>query len=281
MSGKIVVLTGASSGIGLLTAVELARRGHRVVATMRDLARRTRLEQAAAAAGVAGQLDLRRLDVTEFDSIPGVVAEIVRDHGRIDVLVNNAGFAVAGFAEDLKMDEIRMQFETNFFGHVAMTKAAIPVMRKQGSGHIIMIASISGRAAAPVTGTYSASKFALEGWSEALRIELRSLGIRVVLVEPGAYQTDIWERNAHLGEFAISPESPNHERGKRFTEVVRTKVHKRDARVVAELIARIAENPNPKLRYRIGPDAHLQFWLRAILPWKVYERLIERAMRIG
>jgi NAD(P)-dependent dehydrogenase (short-subunit alcohol dehydrogenase family) len=281
MSGKIVVITGASSGIGLLAAVELARRGHTVVATMRDLARRARLDQAAAAAGVAGNLDLRRLDVTEFDSIPGVISEIVRDHGRIDVLLNNAGFAVAGFAEDLKLEEIRMQFETNFFGHVAMTKAVIPVMRKQGSGNIIMIASIAGRAAAPVTGAYSASKFALEGWSEALRIELRSLGIRVVLVEPGAFQTDIWERNVHLGEFAISPDSPNHERGRRFTEVVRTKVRKRDARVVAELIARIAEDPNPKLRYRIGPDAHLQFWLRAVLPWKAYERLIERAMRIG
>jgi NAD(P)-dependent dehydrogenase (short-subunit alcohol dehydrogenase family) len=248
---------------------------------MRDLARRTRLDEAAAAAGVAGRLDFRRLNVTEFDSLPAVVEEIVRDHGRIDVLVNNAGFAVAGFSEDLKLEEIRMQFETNFFGHVAMTKAVIPVMRKQGSGHILMISSISGRAAAPVTGAYSASKFALEGWSEALRIELRSLGIHVVLVEPGAFQTDIWERNVHLGEFAVSPESPNHERGKRFTEFVRTEVHKRDARVVAKLIARIAENPNPKLRYRIGADAHLQFWLRAILPWKVYERLIERAMRIG
>ncbi len=281
MSGKIVVITGASSGIGLLAAVELARRGHTVVATMRNLARRTRLEEAAAAAGVAGRLDLRRLDVTEFDSIPTVVAEIVRDHGRIDVLVNNAGFAVAGFAEDLKLDEIRMQLETNFFGHVAMTKAIIPVMRVQRSGHIIMISSISGRAATPVTSSYAASKFALEGWSEALRIELRSLGIRVVLVEPGAFQTDIWERNLRLGEFAAAPESPNHARGQRFAEFVKNKVHKRDARPVAELIARIAEDPNPKLRYRIGPDAHLQFWLRAILPWKTYERLIERATRIG
>jgi NAD(P)-dependent dehydrogenase (short-subunit alcohol dehydrogenase family) len=188
MSGKIVVITGASSGIGLLTAVELARRGHTVVATMRDLARRTRLDEAAAAAGVAARLDFRRLNVTEFDSIPTVVGEIVRDHGRIDVLVNNAGFAVAGFAEDLKLEEIRMQFETNFFGHVAMTKAAIPVMRKQGSGHIIMIASIAGRAASPVTSSYAASKFALEGWSEALRIELRSLGIRVVLVNPAPFR---------------------------------------------------------------------------------------------
>ncbi|MGH9493311.1 MAG: SDR family oxidoreductase, partial [Terriglobales bacterium] len=266
MSGKIVVITGASSGIGLLAAVELARRGHSVVATMRDLLRRGRLDEAAAAAGVAGHLDLRRLDVTEFDSIPTVISEIVRDHDRIDVLVNNAGFALAGFAEDLRLEEIRLQLETNFFGHVAMTKAAIPVMRAQRSGHIIMISSISGRAASPVTSSYAASKFALEGWSEALRIELRSLGIRVVLVEPGAFQTDIWERNLRLGEFAAAPESPNHERGQRFAEFVKTKVHKRDARLVAELIARIAEDPNPKLRYRIGPDAHLQFWLRALLP---------------
>ena len=281
MSGKVVVITGASSGFGLLSAVELARRGHRVVATMRDLSRRGRLEEAAAAAGVAGQLDLRRLYVTEFGSIPTVVSEIVRDHSRIDVLVNNAGFAVAGFAEDLKLEEIRLQLETNFFGHVAMTKAVIPTMRAQRSGHIIMISSISGRAASPVTSSYAASKFALEGWSEAVRIELRSLGIRVVLVEPGAFQTDIWDRNVRLGEFAASPQSPNHERGRRFTEVVRTKVHKRDARPVAELIARIAEDPNPKLRYRIGPDAHFQFWLRALLPWKAYERLVERAARIG
>lgn len=281
MSGKVVVITGASSGIGLLTAVELARRGHTVVATMRDLARRTRLDEAAAVAGVAERLDFRRLNVTEFDSIPGVVSEIVRDHGRIDVLVNNAGFAVAGFAEDLKLEEIRMQFETNYFGHVAMTKAVIPVMRKQAAGHIIMISSISGRAAFPVTSSYCASKFALEGWTESLRIELRSLGIRVVLVEPGAFQTDIWERNVHLGEFAASPESPNHERGQQFRDYVRNNVPKRDARVVARLIAGIAENPNPKLRYRIGKDAHLQFWLRAILPWKVYERLVTRLTGIG
>jgi NAD(P)-dependent dehydrogenase (short-subunit alcohol dehydrogenase family) len=144
-----------------------------------------------------------------------------------------------------------------------------------------MISSISGRAGFPVTSSYSASKFALEGWSEALRIELRSLGIRMVLVEPGAFQTDIWERNVRLGEFAASPESPNHTRGQHFREFVRSKVPKPDARPVAELIARVAEDSNPKLRYRIGTDAHLQFWLRAILPWKAYERLVARVTHIG
>jgi len=171
MNEKVAVITGSSSGIGLLTAIELARGGYRVVATMRDLGRRTRLEEAAERAGVSGQFDLRDLDVTETDSIPGVVEAVVRDHGRIDVLVNNAGFAMAGFAEDMCLAEIRQQFETNFFAHVAMTKAVLPVLRRQRSGHIIMVSSISGRVGQPVLSSYSSSKFALEGWSEALRIE--------------------------------------------------------------------------------------------------------------
>src|SRR5690348_1554237 len=123
MSEKIAVISGTSSGIGLLSAVELAKQGFRAVATMRDLGRRTRLDEAVQAAGVAANVDVRRLDVTEFDSVPRLVSEVVRDYSRIDVLVNNAGFAVAGFAEDMSLDEIRMQFETNFFGNVALTQA--------------------------------------------------------------------------------------------------------------------------------------------------------------
>lgn len=279
MNSKVAVITGASSGIGLLTAVELARRGHRVVASMRNLERRARLDEAAQRAGVAGRLDVRRLDVTEFASLPGFVDAIANDHGRIDVLVNNAGFAVAGFAEDLRLEEIRRQFETNFFGQVAMTKAVLPVMRRQRSGHIIMVSSVSGRMGQPVVSSYSASKFALEGWSEALRMETRSLGIHVVLVEPGSFETDIWTRNAQIGEFALSQESPNHQRGARFAEQVK-KVRKAEATPVARLIARIAEDPNPRLRYLIGHDAHLMMWLRALLPWKAYEKLVRRATRI-
>src|SRR5450755_1544234 len=125
---KIAVITGSSSGIGLLTAIEFARAGYQVVATMRDLGRATRLEEAAQQAGVRDTIDLRRLDVTEFDSLPGAIESIVRDHGRIDVLVNNAGFSVAGFGEDLKLSDYRHQFDTNFFATVAMTKAVLPVM---------------------------------------------------------------------------------------------------------------------------------------------------------
>jgi len=180
----------------------------------------------------------------------------------------------------MRLEEIRQQFETNFFGHVAMTQAVLPIMRRQRSGHIVMVSSISGLVGQPVVSSYSASKFALEGWSETLRVETHSLGIRVVLVEPGAFDTGIWSRNVKVGAFAISPESPNHERARRFSEFVKTKVAKRDPREVSRLIDRIVNNPNPRLRYRIGTDAHIQIWLKRLLPWKTYERMIARAVRI-
>lgn len=277
MPEQIAVITGTSSGIGLLSSIELAKRGFRVVASMRDLGRRDRLEQAAKTAGVA--LDVRRLDVTDFASIPSFVESVVRDHGRIDVLINNAGFAMAGFAEDMKLDEIRRQFETNFFGNVAMTQAVLPTMRQQHSGHILMISSITGLHGSLGISTYSASKFALEGWTESLRMEVNSLGIKVVLVEPGSYETDIWTRNAVLGEKFVNGTSPNQARGERMREAVK-KFRKRDPIEVARLIAEIADDPNPRLRYLIGPDAHIQLWMKRLLPWKWHEKLIARMIKI-
>jgi len=280
MSSKIAVVTGASSGIGLLSAVELAKDGFFIVATMRDPGRRQHLDETAKATGVQDKIEVRQLDITQFASLPQAVAGIVRDHQRIDVLLNNAGFAMSGFAEDMHLEEIRQQFETNFFGHVAMTQAVLPVMREQRSGHIIMVSSISGLVGQPVVSSYSASKFALEGWSEVLRIETHSLGIRVVLVEPGAFKTDIWDRNVRIGAFALTPESPNHERARRFAQWVQKDVHKRDAREVARLVARIACDPNPSLRYRIGRDATVQYWLRKLIPWKTYEKMVAKAVHI-
>ncbi|MDP9268178.1 MAG: SDR family oxidoreductase [Acidobacteriota bacterium] len=275
---KVTLITGCSSGFGLLAAVEMARAGFRVVATMRNLDRRGPLDAAAKEAGV--ELDVRRLDVTEFDSLAGFVGQLVQVHGRLDVLVNNAGFSVSGFAEDMLLTEIRQQFETNFFGHVAMTKAVLPVMRKQRSGHIIMISSISGLVAQPVISSYSASKYALEGWSEALRLETHSLGVRVVLVEPGAYATDIWVKNVVLGKRVNTPESPNYERIRRFVQFVQQEVPKRDPREVARLILRIAQDPEPRLRYIAGTDAHLGYWMKRLLPWKTWERMVARHTRI-
>jgi NAD(P)-dependent dehydrogenase (short-subunit alcohol dehydrogenase family) len=197
------------------------------------------------------------------------------------VLVNNAGFSVAGFAEDMTLDELRLQLETNFFGNVAMTKAVLPVMRAQKSGHIITVTSVAGRLGQPMLSAYCASKYALEGWSESLRIETHSLGIRVVLVEPGSYDTDIWTRNVVIAKGALDPASPNKERSQRFAEFVKNSAkHRRDAREVAKLIVRIACDPNPKLRYLIGTDAKVQVWLKRIVPWRKYERMIAKAVKI-
>jgi len=276
---KIALITGASSGFGLLTSVELAKAGFRVVATMRDLARRERLDQAVAAAGVGARVDVRALDVTRFDTLPGFVDAVVRDYGRLDVLVNNAGFAVAGFAEDIKLDELRLQFETNFFGAVAMTKAALPTMRRQHSGHIIQVSSIAGLHGSVTVSSYSASKHALEGWSESLRMELNALGIKVVLVEPGAFQTDIWTRGAVMGEQATKETSPNIQRSLRMRSAVE-KIPKADPIVVAKLIVAIAQNPNPKLRYLVGRDAKMQLALKRILPWKWHEKLVVNFLKI-
>jgi NAD(P)-dependent dehydrogenase (short-subunit alcohol dehydrogenase family) len=279
MRDKLALITGCSSGFGLLTSIELAKAGFRVVASMRDLGRRERLDQTAAAAGVSAQLDVRALDVTNFAAVPGFVDGVVREHGRLDVLVNNAGFPLAGFAEDVSLEELRRQFETNFFGAVAMTKAVLPTMRRQRSGHIIMLSSIGGLNGAVTVSSYSASKFALEGWSESLRLEMNSLGIKVVLVEPGAFQTDIWTRGAVMGEKATQESSPNIQRSLRMRDRVKA-LPKRDPIEVARLIASIAQDPNPKLRYLVGRDAKIQLALKRLLPWKWNEKLVANFLKI-
>jgi NAD(P)-dependent dehydrogenase (short-subunit alcohol dehydrogenase family) len=276
---RVAVVTGASSGIGLLTSIELAKAKFHVIASMRDITRRSRLDEAAKSAGVTDRIDIWALNVTNFEAMPEFVSQIIRDYKRIDVLINNAGFAVAGFIEDLALEEIRSQLETNFFGHVAMTKAVLPFMRQQRSGHIIMLSSIGGLTASPTLSSYSASKFALEGWTEALRLELNALGIKVVLVEPGSFQTDIWTRNAEIAKKARNGSSPNRERGERMRDRVQN-LHKKDPIVVARAIAGIAQDANPKLRYLVGNDARIQLWMKRMLPWKWHEKVIARVLKI-
>ena len=140
--------------------------------------------------------------------------------------------------------------------------------------------SISGRAGQAGVSSYTASKFALEGWSEAVRIEMKPLGIHLVLVEPGAFKTDIWDRNVQLPSLEVSAASPNRERARKYVEFVRNEIVKRDATEVSRLIARIALDPEPRLRYMIGRDAIGQMLFRALLPWKMYEKIVARKMRI-
>jgi NAD(P)-dependent dehydrogenase (short-subunit alcohol dehydrogenase family) len=278
MSQKVAVITGASSGFGLFTSLELARAGFRVVASMRNLGKRTALDEAVARENLALVIEIRQLDVTAFDTHSRFIDSVVHDFGSLDVLVNNAGFSMAGFAEDVSLDELREQFETNFYGAVSMTKAALPQMRRQGSGHIIQVSSVSGRRANACVSSYAASKFALEGWSESLRLEMNPLGIRIVLVEPGAYDTDIWEKNVRLGKAAFNDSSLNKERSQRIRDYVRNHVEKRDPSEVARLIASIALEPYPNLRYPIGQGAMSGRTLGSLLPWKLWERMVQKRL---
>jgi NAD(P)-dependent dehydrogenase (short-subunit alcohol dehydrogenase family) len=274
---KVALITGASSGFGLLTSVTLARRGWRVIATMRDLSRRILLEDAARTAGVLERIEIHALDVTNSLQIETMAKELAGRSTPLHALVNNAGFAAPGFADDVTDAELRDQFDTNFFGAAAVTRAFLPQLRRQGFGHIVMISSVSGRMAYPGVGSYAASKFALEGWTETLRFEMKPLGIQVVLVEPGAFETDIWTRNAKLSAGLQSLDSPNTGRIAGWRKRITGDQKRANPQVVAETIAAVLENPRPKLRYVVGKDAKAGLLLRKVLPWSVFERIIVKS----
>jgi NAD(P)-dependent dehydrogenase (short-subunit alcohol dehydrogenase family) len=272
---KTALITGASSGFGLLTSVTLARRGWRVLATMRDLSRREKLEAAAREAGVLERIEFHALDVTNANQIAAIADLVAKRSEPLHALLNNAGFAVPGFAEDVTDAELREQFDTNFFGAAAVTRALIPQMRRQGFGHVVMLSSISGRSSFPGVSSYAASKFALEGWSETLRYEMKALGIRVVLVEPGSFETDIWTRNAKVSARMRDPESPNAARVARWRgRLQKNSKSRANPQVVADLIARILETTRPKLRYVVGRDARMALIMRRLLPTGVFEGMI-------
>jgi NAD(P)-dependent dehydrogenase (short-subunit alcohol dehydrogenase family) len=184
-SNRIWLITGVSGGLGRALAKEAAMQGEIVYGTLR------KPEQIAAFNElVPGKTFGIQLDVNNHEQIKSVVEQIITQSGRLDVLVNNAGYGLFGAIEELSMEEARMQMETNFFAVLAMTQAVLPILRKQRSGHILQISSMSGLRANSGTGLYNASKFALEGMSEALALELQPLNIRLTLVEPGPFRTD-------------------------------------------------------------------------------------------
>lgn len=275
---QVALITGSSSGIGLLTALTLARGGYTVIATMRDLARATDLRNTAMVQGVSGQLDIQMLDVTDPSHIEGIAQYIADTYGHLDLLANNAGYAIAGFAEEMTLDELYLQMDTNFFGAVHLTTALLPLMRTQRSGHIVMLSSISGLSAFPLLSAYNASKFALEGWAEALSMEVKSLGIHVSLVEPGAFETDIWTRNATLTAATNDRSSPNYARSQSFLAAIqKASARRADPQQIADLILRIAQSPSPRLRYLIGKDAQAAYLMRRLLPTRLFQKILLRA----
>lgn len=184
----VALVTGTSSGMGLYTAVELARRGHTVVATMRDTGRDAALRQAASEAGV--ELDVRPLDVTDHEAARACVDGVLADHGRIDVLVNNAGRGAVATAEQLTLDEVRDQLEVNYLGPVALTKLVLPHMRAAGAGRVLTVTSVGGAVGQPFADAYCGSKFAVEGFMQSLAVVMLPHGVRVSVVEPAAVASD-------------------------------------------------------------------------------------------
>ena len=277
---RTALITGASSGFGLLTTVTLAKRGWRVIATMRDLNRREKLEAAAREAGVLDRIEFLALDVTSNEQIAQVAAAIAARTAPLNALVSNAGFAMGGFAEDVSDAELRQQFDTNFFGATAVVRAFLPQFRRQGFGHIVMTSSISGRMGFPGVSSYAASKFAVEGWAETLRMEMKPLGIQVALVEPGSFETGIWSRGQTMAKQSLDPHSPNAARAQQLMDRMKSGKPKADPQIVADGIAAILDNPRPKLRNVFGRDAHIALLLKHLLPATVAEWLLIKASGI-
>ena len=272
MHRKTAIVTGSSSGFGLLCVLELASKGFTVIATMRDTNKAKILLDLAKERKLETNIHVIPLDVTSSDSIHEF-KRILENYSQINVLVNNAGLAVGGFSEELSLEDYRRQFETNFFGVIAVTNAVLPYMRARKQGRIINMSSISGRFGFPGLSAYSASKHALEGYSESLRLELLPFGIEVTLIEPGSYQTNIW---ASVDQLQNNPDSPyTFYMENLLKEINNSKTDYGDPRDVAKLTAKIATVPDtPDLRYPIGKSVKTNLFFKQTLPWKLLEKVV-------
>ncbi len=275
---KVILITGTSSGFGLLAAARLSAQGHFVYATMRDLKKQQPLLDEVARRG--GQVEVRALDVTQPATIAKVLEDIKTRHGHLDVVVNNAGYGLGGFFEDLTDEEIRRQMEVNFFGVQNVCRQVVPLMRQRRKGHIINISSIAGVTATACLGAYNASKWALEGFSESLFYEVSQFGVKVVLVEPGSYPTRIFTDNACYGKNYHDPQSPYYTYSQRLKKLVHDHVQKskKDPEDVARLIERIIATPNPKLRYISDFSSRVRVMIGHVLPPELYEFIFRKVV---
>ncbi|MCM3737184.1 oxidoreductase [Bacillus cytotoxicus] len=274
MTEKIAIITGSSSGFGLLTSLEFAKKGYLVIATMRNIEKQTKLLEQAALLHLEHNIIIHQLDVTSQKSIENFTS-FINNLGRVDILINNAGYASGGFVEEIPIEEYRNQFETNVFGAIAVTREVLPVMRKQKHGKIINVSSISGKMGFPGLSPYVASKYALEGWSESLRLEVKPFGIDVSLIEPGSYNTNIWEIGQKLAESTSESKSPYKEYMKKIEQHIHNGSESfGDPKDVAEKIVSIAESQHPTLRYPVGKGVKLIILLKNVLPWKWWEFLV-------
>ena len=269
MKQKVILITGASSGIGYDTATRLAKQGHKVYGAARRIDKMQPLKE-------LGVTPIK-MDVTDDASMIAGVNAVMEAEGRIDVLVNNAGYGYFGAIENVSMEEARKQLEVNVFGLARLTQLVIPHMRQQGSGRIVNLASIAGKLALYFGGWYHVSKFAVEGFSDALRMELKPFGIDVVIIEPGGIRTE-WGVIAadHLAESSkgtvYEQAALNEANAMKYT-YTRAKLLSNPS-VIAKAICKGVNKRHPKARYRTGMGSHSLVFLHWLLPSKWWDGLM-------
>jgi NAD(P)-dependent dehydrogenase (short-subunit alcohol dehydrogenase family) len=278
---RVAVVTGSSSGIGFETALLLARSGFHTYATMRNLEKSKNITEIANTEKLplrVVQLDVND-DISVKDAIDKIVGAAAAENKRIDILVNNAGYGLFGPLEDTSIEEIKAQFETNFFGVIRVTQQVLPVMRKQnsGGGTIVNVSSVGGRIGIPILSAYQSTKFALEGLSESMSYELEPFGIRVVIIEPGFVRTNIINSSTSA-EKALDPKSPyfplmqkvkNH-----FKSMMENASSSSPPEEVAKVILQAITSENPQLRYTVGNDAATIIQARMNMPDKEFKKMI-------
>jgi len=249
---KVALVTGSSSGIGFETSLALARNGYHTFATMRNLGKDQKIKQIIEKEDLS--VEILELDVDNEESVNRTIKTVSEKKGRIDVLVNNAGYGMWGTVEDVSIDEFKEQFETNFFSIIRLIQKVAPIMRKQNSGNIVNISSVAGRIGFPVSPAYISSKFALEGLSESLRFELMPFGINVIIIEPGVIKTNFFD------SMKMSEKSQQDSTYKEITDKVISGVkmmaemgtHPKE---VANVVIKTLGEEKPLPRYVIGNDA--------------------------
>ena len=250
---KVAIVTGSSSGIGYETSILLAKNGFHTYAAVRNLDKSKSLIDIAKKDDLL--IDVVELDVSNDKSVKDAINRVLSENKRIDVVVNNAGYALVGSFEDLSMDEIKSQFETNFFGAIRVIQAVLPTMRNQRNGRIVNVSSMGGRIAIPLDSAYHGTKFALEGLSESLQYEVEQFGIKIIIIEPGAIKSNFFN-NLKMASKAQRPDSPYIQMMQKlnagFSFMLENAPHPVE---VAKVILAAASSEDPQLRYTVGDDA--------------------------
>jgi len=270
---RVAIVTGSSSGIGFETSLMLARHGFITYATMRDLHKSSALNSIADNEKIP--LRCIQLDVTNDESVKQAIETIVNESRKIDVLINNAGYGLTGALEDLLIEEIKLQFDTNYFGLIRATQAVLPIMRKQGFGIIINISSGLGRFGIATSSAYASSKFAIEGLTESISYELEPFGIRTILVEPGIIKTN-FIKAAVVGQKSTDPNSPYLQFMNNMEDGMKKLIESGESPdYVARVVLDAINDNNPKLRYLAGKDVEQIMELKSKLSDEDFHKMIK------